>query len=199
MTNRRRGAGTAQDDHRACWQSVGFAGHGDCIRRDRLAWTICGNLVIGGSGTGTLTIQNRGTVTDGAGFIGNLPGGLGTVTVTGAGSSWSNAGDVVVGGLGTGALTIQDSGTVNSGGGGSVGIVCRLDWYGDGDRTGLHLEQRYQAAGSISAVLAPARSRSRPAGRSSITPPSPPTSAKVQARGYGESDRAAPCGATLRG
>ena len=43
--------------------------------------------------------------------IGNLPGGLGTVTVTGAGSSWSNE-PVVVGGQGTGTLTIQDGGTV---------------------------------------------------------------------------------------
>ena len=55
-------------------------------------------------------------------IVGNLPGGLGTVTVTGAGSSWSNAGSVVVGGQGTGTLTIQDGGTVNSGGGGSVGL-----------------------------------------------------------------------------
>ena len=45
------------------------------------SWTNSGNLVIGGSGTGTLTIQNGGTVTDIAGFIGNLPGWLGTVTV----------------------------------------------------------------------------------------------------------------------
>ena len=68
-----------------------------------------------------LTIQTGGTLADSFGTVGNLPGGLGTVTVTGAGSSWSNAGSVVVGGLGTGTLTIQDGGTVNSGGG-SVGL-----------------------------------------------------------------------------
>ena len=68
-----------------------------------------------------LTIQSGGTVTDAFGAVGNLPGSLGTVTVTGAGSNWSNAGSVVVGGLGTGTLTIQNGGTVNSGGGGSVG------------------------------------------------------------------------------
>ena len=67
-----------------------------------------------------LTIQAGGTLTNSFGAVGNLPGGLGTVTVTGAGSNWSNAGSVVVGGLGTGTLTIQDGGTVNSGGG-SVG------------------------------------------------------------------------------
>ena len=62
-----------------------------------------------------LTIQNGGTLTDSVGTVGNLPGGLGTVTVSGAGSTWTNTGTVVVGGQGTGTLTIQDGGTVNSG------------------------------------------------------------------------------------
>ena len=79
------------------------------------------NLTVGANGTGMLTIQNGGTLADSSGAVGNLPGGLGTVTVTGAGSNWSNAGTVVVGGLGTGTLNIQNGGTVNSGGG-SVGL-----------------------------------------------------------------------------
>jgi T5SS/PEP-CTERM-associated repeat protein/autotransporter-associated beta strand protein len=79
------------------------------------------NLTVGANGTGTLTIQNGGTLADSFGTVGNLPGGVGTVTVTGAGSNWSTAGSVVVGGLGTGILTIQDGGTVNSAGG-SVGL-----------------------------------------------------------------------------
>jgi T5SS/PEP-CTERM-associated repeat protein len=78
------------------------------------------NLSVGPTGTGMLTIQAGGTLANSLGTVGNLPGGLGTVTVTGAGSNWSNAGGVVVGGLGTGILAIQDGGTVNSGGG-SVG------------------------------------------------------------------------------
>ena len=69
-----------------------------------------------------LVIQNGGTLTDFGGFVGNLPGSQGTVTVSGAGSTWTNIGTVVVGGLGTGTLTIQNGGTVNSGGGGSVGL-----------------------------------------------------------------------------
>ncbi len=80
------------------------------------------NLSVGQNGTGMLTIQNGGTLADSFGTVGNLPGGLGTVTVTGAGSHWSNAGGIVVGGLGTGTLTIQGGGTVSSGGGGSVGL-----------------------------------------------------------------------------
>ena len=78
------------------------------------------NLSVGPNGTGMLTIQSGGTLNTSSGTVGNLPGGLGTVTVTGVGSNWSNAGVVVVGGLGTGSLTIQDGGTMNSGGG-SVG------------------------------------------------------------------------------
>ena len=67
-----------------------------------------------------LTIQAGGTLADLLRDGRQSAGGLGTVTVTGAGSNWSNAGGVVVGGLGTGTLTIQDGGTVSSGGG-SVG------------------------------------------------------------------------------
>ena len=79
------------------------------------------NLSIGPNETGMLTIQTGGTLADSFATVGNLPGGQGTVTVTGAGSDWTNAGSVVVGGLGMGTLTIQDGGTVNSGGG-SVGL-----------------------------------------------------------------------------
>jgi T5SS/PEP-CTERM-associated repeat protein len=79
------------------------------------------NLSVGPNGIGILAIQNGGTLANSLGTIGNLPGGLGTVTVTDAGSNWSNAGSVVVGGQGTGTLTIQNGGAVNSGGG-SVGL-----------------------------------------------------------------------------
>lgn len=73
------------------------------------------NLAIGQNGTGILVVQGGGTLADSSGAIGNLPGGRGTVTVTGAGSNWSNAGNVVIGGQGTGTLTIQGGGSVNSG------------------------------------------------------------------------------------
>jgi T5SS/PEP-CTERM-associated repeat protein/autotransporter-associated beta strand protein len=79
------------------------------------------NLSVGQNGTGRLTIQSGGTVTDVLGTVGNLPGSQGTVTVTGVGSTWTNQ-VVVVGGLGTGTLAIQNGGTVNSAGGGSVGV-----------------------------------------------------------------------------
>ncbi|MET0707096.1 MAG: autotransporter outer membrane beta-barrel domain-containing protein [Tardiphaga sp.] len=73
-----------------------------------------------------LTIQNGGTLTNEFGTIGNLPGGVGTVTVTGPGSSWTNVDAIVVGGLGTGTLTIQNGGSAQDGTtaastGGSIG------------------------------------------------------------------------------
>ena len=46
------------------------------------------NLSVGANGTGTLTIQTGGTLNNSFGTVGNLPGGLGTVLVTGAGSNW---------------------------------------------------------------------------------------------------------------
>ena len=54
-------------------------------------WTNIANVVVGGIGTGALTIQNGGTVNSGGGgSVGQSVGSLGTVTVTGPGSSWNN-------------------------------------------------------------------------------------------------------------
>jgi outer membrane autotransporter protein len=72
---------------------------------------ITNNLTVGANGTGMLTIQAGGTLVDQHGAIGNLPGGVGMMTVTGPGSDWSNVNDVVVGGLGTGTLIIQGGAT----------------------------------------------------------------------------------------
>jgi outer membrane autotransporter protein len=88
---------------------------------------IANNLTVGANQTGMLTIQAGGTLVDQHGTIGNLPGGVGMVTVTGPGSSWTNVNDVVVGGQGTGTLIIQggataEDGTTASSTGGSVGL-----------------------------------------------------------------------------
>ena len=81
------------------------------------------NLAVGQNGTGVLVVQNGGTLSDFGGFVGNLPGSLGTATISGAGSTWTNSGNVVVGGQGTGTLTVENGGTLNSGGGGSIGLA----------------------------------------------------------------------------
>ena len=76
---------------------------------------IAENLTVGANQTGMLTIQAGGTLVDQFGTIGNLPGGVGTVTVTGPGSSWTNVNSVVVGGQGTGTLIIQGGATAEDG------------------------------------------------------------------------------------
>ena len=140
------------------------------------------NLTVGPNGTGMLTIQTGGTLTDIARdnwqFTGRAGHGDGDRRRAPTGRMSET---LVVGGLGTGTLTIQDGGTVNSGGGGSVGLSAGST--GTVTVTGPGSSwNNGPAAGSISAVLARARSRSQTVGRSSITPPSPPTSAMVQAR-----------------
>ena len=100
------------------------------------------NLIVGQSGVGTLAVQNGGTLTDFGGFVGDLPGSQGTATVSGAGSTWTNTDTIQVGGLGTGTLTIAKRRYGEQWRRRLHRIVCRLDWYGDGDRPGLHLEQQ---------------------------------------------------------
>ncbi|MBR0844244.1 autotransporter domain-containing protein [Bradyrhizobium liaoningense] len=79
------------------------------------SWTDGANLFVGQSGTGTLTISNGGTVSNGAdGHIGANSGATGTVTVAGAGSSWTDAGTLSVGEAGTGTLTIASGGKVSN-------------------------------------------------------------------------------------
>jgi outer membrane autotransporter protein len=90
------------------------------------AGALANNLSIGSNGTGMLSIQAGGTLTDQFGTIGDLPGGVGTVLVTGAGSSWTNVSNLVVGGLGAGTLIIQNGGAAEDGStasstGGSIG------------------------------------------------------------------------------
>jgi T5SS/PEP-CTERM-associated repeat protein/autotransporter-associated beta strand protein len=76
------------------------------------------SLYVGSAGTGTLQVENGGTVSTNWGVrIGDVVGGTGTVTVTGVNSTW-NAGtgpsdDLYVGGPGTGTLTVADSARVN--------------------------------------------------------------------------------------
>jgi T5SS/PEP-CTERM-associated repeat protein len=137
------------------------------------------NLSIGENGTGMLVVQNGGTLIDfGGGFVGNLLGGQGTVTVTGANSDWQTNGTLVVGGQGTGTLTIQDGGTVNSMGGGSIGLAAGST----GTVARAPFGTTVLAGGSMSARLARAHSRSRTAGGSSISRPTWPTSANSPAR-----------------
>ncbi|MFG1453793.1 autotransporter-associated beta strand repeat-containing protein [Xanthobacter sp. V2C-8] len=67
-------------------------------------------------GTGTLNIENGGTVTSGAAIVAETSSSPGTANVNGAGSTWNlGIGSLSVGASGTGVLTVSSGGTVLSG------------------------------------------------------------------------------------
>ncbi|CAN7599092.1 autotransporter domain-containing protein [Phyllobacterium sp. LjRoot231] len=75
-------------------------------------WEVGSNICVGGSGTGTLTIENGGSVTNSGSQIGAHPGGEGTVLVTGSGSSWRSGSNIAVGSTGNGMLTLGNDGAI---------------------------------------------------------------------------------------
>ncbi|MEO8023509.1 autotransporter domain-containing protein [Polaromonas sp.] len=79
-------------------------------------WNIGGSLLVGDTGTGTLTVSNGGAVSNtGGAYLGiGFGAGAGNVTVTGAGSTWSNQSVLHVGNTRTGTLTVSNGGTVSS-------------------------------------------------------------------------------------
>lgn len=93
------------------------------------SWTSNGLVtIIGGNdgsaagGTGTVTVQNGGTLNTGQARLGFDSAGTaaGTVTVTGSNSRW-NASDIYVGYSGNGALNISSGGRVDASGVVSIG------------------------------------------------------------------------------
>jgi T5SS/PEP-CTERM-associated repeat protein len=77
-------------------------------------WTSDFDLRFGGTGMGTLSIADGGSVQVRSGTIGQLFGSAGTVTVAGTGSIWTNTDFLTVGEGGTGTLTIEAGGSVES-------------------------------------------------------------------------------------
>ncbi|QRM29625.1 autotransporter domain-containing protein [Microvirga sp. VF16] len=84
------------------------------VRGPGSQWSTEGNLSVGNHGTGTLTIEDGGSVHSGTSLIGDNTGSSGTVTVSGAGSRWTTDNILYVGGNGTGTLTIANGGAVSS-------------------------------------------------------------------------------------
>ncbi|MFK4823049.1 autotransporter domain-containing protein, partial [Ochrobactrum quorumnocens] len=84
-------------------------------------WSNLGDLNLGNSGTGTLTVEEGGAVLTGrAGYVGYGAGAFGAVTVLGEGSSWESSLGIYVGVFGNGELSIKEGGRV-SGYGGTLG------------------------------------------------------------------------------
>lgn len=75
-------------------------------------WNNSGDLTIGYSGGGTLTVSAGGVVSNVNGTVGVMTDSFGVVTVTGAGSTWSNSGTLTVGTAGSGTLNISSGGEV---------------------------------------------------------------------------------------
>ena len=81
-------------------------------------WTVSGDLHVGNTGTGALTLTNGGQVASNAMAIIGVGGDAdGTVTVSGNGSTWNlgTSGSLTVGDSGTGILTIENGGQVTGG------------------------------------------------------------------------------------
>jgi outer membrane autotransporter protein len=87
-------------------------------------FTVSGDIQVGAFGTGTLTVQNGGAAAiNGYLQMGLLPGGDGTVVVSGPNSSLMiSGGDIVVGGSGTGRLTVANGGAVAGTGNVEIGF-----------------------------------------------------------------------------
>ena len=108
-------------------------------------WTNTDVLRIGNFGTGTLTINALGAVSnDGDGSIAHFGGSIGIVLVTGGGALWQNNASLFVGGDatqagGTATLTVEPGGTVT--------IVDNLRLYAG---SSLHLSGGTVNAGSLS-------------------------------------------------
>ncbi|MEN6450963.1 MAG: hypothetical protein ABFC96_10765, partial [Thermoguttaceae bacterium] len=87
-------------------------------------WANRGDLYVGVSGRGTLTVANGGTVTSREGNIGYDSSSTGTITVRDAGSTWTNSGDLYVGRSGAGTLNIVNGAAVSNGVG-WIGYSCQ--------------------------------------------------------------------------
>ncbi|MGO4407700.1 autotransporter outer membrane beta-barrel domain-containing protein [Bosea sp. RAF48] len=109
-------------------------------------WTNTSDLVVGQSGTGSLTILDGGKVSSLSAYIAGDLGSQGTVTVSGVksngmASTWTNAGELYVGYSGVGVLNILAGGRVSNtdggiGGGGNA-LVSGLgsSWQNSGRLT----------------------------------------------------------------
>lgn len=88
-------------------------------------WDNQNSLRVGVDGTGTLRMENGGTViTGGTAFIGVGSTGEGTVVVTGAGSALQANSNFELGNGGTGNLQVQSGGTVTTAGDSVVGAAA---------------------------------------------------------------------------
>lgn len=118
-----RGEMTVSDGGRATANTYGFIGARDggsgqvTVTGSGSTWDIGSQLVIGlNVSRGELLVENGGTVSNTSGRIGLSANSVGTVTVTGPGSTLTDNGPILrVGFDGTGTLTVANGGLVTVG------------------------------------------------------------------------------------
>jgi T5SS/PEP-CTERM-associated repeat protein len=87
-------------------------------------WISSGDLRVGESGGGALTITAAAQVSDATGYVGASAGSIGTASISGAGSSWTNSIALIVGYFGNGTLDITSGGQATSSVSGYVGYFA---------------------------------------------------------------------------
>ncbi|WP_253252537.1 autotransporter outer membrane beta-barrel domain-containing protein [Variovorax boronicumulans] len=100
-------------------------------------WNVGGELYVGDTGTGTLSILGGGKVTNTTAYVGANSGSQGAVTVSGKSSLWTSSGLLLVAFQGTGTLDILGGGQVLSGAafiGGHAGSVGKVTVSGASSR-----------------------------------------------------------------
>ena len=106
VTNNIAYIGYSSDDSRGC---VTVSGAGS-------RWINNGELMVGSSGNGMLTVSDGGRVSNTDGYIGGSRNAAGSVTVSGSGSKWQSSRGIYVGDFGEGTMTVSDGGQVSNGG-----------------------------------------------------------------------------------
>jgi fibronectin-binding autotransporter adhesin len=94
-------------------QSVATSGDVNPSPATSPVWNVGGVLDVGRFGPGMLAVEGGGAVISTYGQIGLYAGAIGTVSVTGAGSSWTSNSSIYVGHFGSGTLTIGNGGVVD--------------------------------------------------------------------------------------
>lgn len=102
---------------------IGIGAYGEAVLTSGASWTVTNQFTVGLFAQGDLRIEDGASLTSSQGYVGAEPGGDGSVTVTGAGSSWDiSSFNLNLGNYGVGAMTIADGARVLANTGVYLGI-----------------------------------------------------------------------------
>lgn len=87
-------------------------------------WIVGGPLTVGELLTGEMTIDSGSGVMNTDGYVANIAGSVGVVTVNDSGTTWTNSGELRMGNSGTGTLNINNGATVSVGGNTRLGNLA---------------------------------------------------------------------------